>query len=47
MRIVDLQIQIDGLRLEGGATVEDFIKGLEVDSAYPVTYEILYEEEVQ
>ena len=30
---------------EGGATVEDFIKGLEVDSAYPITYEILYEEE--
>lgn len=47
MRIIDLQIQIDGLRLRGGATVEDFIQGLEVDSAYQVTYEILYEEEIQ
>lgn len=42
-RIVDLKITIDGLILKN-KTVEDFINSLNINSSYPVVYEILYEE---
>lgn len=44
MRIVDLKLNIDGLILEDNESVDDFINKLKVNSRYPVTYEVLYEE---
>ena len=48
MKLVDLKINIDGLLLGGGETVDDFVNRIEdlIDSHYKLTYEILYEEEV-
>ena len=43
MKIVDLQLNIDGLILEDDESVEDFIDTLEVNSSYPILYEVLYE----
>lgn len=39
--IVDLQLNIDGLRCE---SVEDYIEKIEsiTDSSYPIVYEVLY-----
>ena len=44
MKIVDLQLNIDGLILNDNESVGDFIDSLKVNSSYPITYEILYEE---
>lgn len=46
MKIVDLQLNIDGLKLKDGETVDDVIsriKGI-VDTNYDIQYNILYEE---
>lgn len=44
MKIVDLQLNIDGLLLEDNESVEDFIKSIKVNSCYKIVYEILHEE---
>jgi len=48
MRLVDLKINVDGLLISEGTSVDDFISKIEdlTDSNYNITYEILYEEEV-
>ena len=48
MKIVDLKLNIDGLRLADYESVDDFIRKLEsvVDSNYPIVYEVLHEERV-
>lgn len=48
MKIVDLQLNIDGLILPVGEGVEDVIKRIEsvVNSSYKIQYEVLYEEEI-
>lgn len=47
MKLVDLQINIDGLLIGGGETVDDFINKIEslTNSNYKINYQILYEEE--
>ena len=46
MKIVDLQINIDGLRLKDDESVEDYIRKIQklTNSNYDIIYEILYEE---
>ena len=46
MKISDVTIWIDGLRLEEGQSVEDIANVLHshFDIAYPVKYEVTYEE---
>ena len=46
MRIVDLQMNIDGLILNEDETVDDFIDRLNINSVYDIVYEVLYEEEI-
>lgn len=46
MRIVDLQLNIDGLMLNDDETVEDFINQLNINSTYEIVYEVLYEEKI-
>ena len=46
MKVVDLKLVIDSLLLEDDITVDDFINGLNINSSYPVEYEILYEEQL-
>lgn len=43
-RIIDLQLNIDGLILGGGETIDDFIESIDANTAYPITYQILHEE---
>ena len=43
-KIVDLQLNIDGLILNNDETVEDFVNSLQVNSIYPIIYTILNEE---
>lgn len=47
-KIVDLQINIDGLILGGGETVDDFIKKIESisNTNYEITCQVLSEEEI-
>ena len=45
MKIVDLQLNIDGLILKDDESVDDFIDSLKVNSNYDIVYEVLYEEE--
>ena len=46
MKIVDLQLNIDGLKLKDGETVDDVISKIKdvVDTNYDIQYNILYEE---
>lgn len=46
MKIVDLQLNIDGLIIED---VEKFIQKIEKisNTSYPIKYDILYEEELE
>lgn len=46
MKIVDLQLNIDGLKVSDNDSVDDIIKRIEfvLDTVYPINYEILYEE---
>ena len=46
MKIVDLQLNIDGLKLKDGETVDDVISKIKsiVDTNYDIQYDILYEE---
>ena len=48
MKIVNLKINIDGLLISKDTSVDEFISKIEglTDSNYNITYEILYEEEV-
>lgn len=46
MRIIDLQLNIDGLLLKDNESIDDFINELNIDSVYGIFYEVLYEEEV-
>lgn len=48
MRVVDLQVNIDGLLIGGGDSIEDVVRRIEsvIDSSYNVTFQVLYEEEV-
>ena len=43
-RIVDLQLNIDGLILNDSETIDDFIKSINANTTYPITYQILHEE---
>lgn len=47
MKIVDLQINIDGLILKENETVNEFIKKIKsiTNSNYEIQYEVMYEEE--
>ena len=47
MKIIDLKLNVDGLILADGETVESFVAQVEklVNSVYPVKYDVLYEEE--
>ena len=42
-RIVDITLTIDGLILKN-QTVDEFVDGLEINSNYPIVYDITYEE---
>lgn len=44
MKIVDLQLNIDGLILDENQSVEEFVSNMNVNSVYPVIWEILSEE---
>lgn len=46
MKIVDLQLNIDGLKLKDDETVDDVISKIKdvVDTNYDIQYNILYEE---
>ncbi len=44
MKIIDLQLNIDGLILNDDESIDDFINSLKVNSSYPIIYEVLYEE---
>ena len=46
MRIIDLQLNIDGLILDDDESVDDFINQLNINSVYDIVYEVLYEEEI-
>lgn len=48
MKIVDLQLNIDGLKLKDGETVDDVINKINeiVDTNYEIQCNILYEEEM-
>ena len=47
MKIYDLTLQIDGLRLKKGQSLEDWIEQLNMitDSLYPISYDVTWEEE--
>ena len=47
MKIIDLQLNIDGLILKDNETVDDLINKLETitDTSYDINYTILHEEE--
>ena len=47
MKIVDLQINVDGLILKKNESIEDYINKIKnmTNSNYEIQYEILYEEE--
>lgn len=49
MKVVDLVVDIDGLLIGGGDSVDEVIRRIEsvIGSSYNVTYQILYEEEVE
>lgn len=46
MKIVDLQLNIDGLNVSDNDSVEDIVKRIEfiLDISYPIKYVVLYEE---
>ena len=46
MKIVDVQLNIDGLKLKDDETVDDVISKIKdiVDTNYDIQYDILYEE---
>ena len=46
MRIVDLQLNIDGIILNGDESIEDYIKAIQsvTNSTYQIQYQILHEE---
>ena len=47
MKIVDLQLNIDGLLIGDNETIDSFIAKIEkiANTNYDITYEILHEEE--
>lgn len=46
MKLIDLQLHIDGILLEDEETIEQLIEKLQgqIKSNYPIKYNILYEE---
>ena len=46
VRVVDIQLTIDGINLEEGENIEDYISKVEkiFDTIYPIQYEIIQEE---
>ena len=48
MKIVDLQLNIDGVLIGGGETVDDVIQKIKsvINTEYDITYQILHEEEL-
>ena len=46
-RIVDLQLNIDGLILNENETVDDFIKSIKANTSYHIVYEVLHEEVIK
>lgn len=46
MKIMDLQLHIDGVLLKDDESIEQLIEKLqkEINSNYPIRYDILYEE---
>ena len=48
MKIVDLQLNIDSAPIGEDESIDDLINRIEsiVNSNYPITYSILYEEEI-
>ncbi len=48
MKIVDVVLNIDGLKLNDGESVDDVVKAIteRFDVGYDVLYEVTYEEEV-
>lgn len=49
MKIVDLQLNIDGVQIDEKETVDDLILKIEklVDNHYGITYEILHSEVIE
>ena len=49
MKIVDLQLNIDGVQIDEKETVDDLILKIEklVDNHYGITYEILHMEVIE
>ena len=45
MKIIDLVLNIDGLILDDYTSLDDYIDSLNINSTYPLTYQVLYEEE--
>lgn len=45
-RVVDIQLNIDGIVLQEGENIEDLIKKIEkiTDTIYPVKWEVIQEE---
>lgn len=45
-RVIDIQVNIDGIVLQEGENVEDIIQKIEkiVDTIYPVKWEVIQEE---
>lgn len=46
MKLVDLQLNIDGLLLNDDESVEDFINSIDANSQYNIIWEVLYEEKI-
>ena len=44
VKIVDLKLNIDGLILDDNQSVEDFVNSIQINSAYKIIWEVLYEE---
>lgn len=42
-KLVDLQLNIDGLILDG-ISIDEFIQNIPCNSEYPITYNVLHEE---
>lgn len=46
-KMVDLKLNIDGLLLKEDESVEGFVESIDINSMYPITYEILNEEDIE
>lgn len=48
-KIIDLQLNIDGIILEDGESIEDILNEVKskIKTSYDIQYNILYEEEIE